>query len=73
MMRRVAFLLAGLGWSLLLAIPAVVAHLSPQPLLLALATGAAASLISIGLATISRSAFAPRLVLLILWYGYLSS
>jgi hypothetical protein len=42
-------------------------------LLLALAVGAAASIVAVVLATISRSAFAPRLVLLVLWYGYLST
>ena len=70
--RRVAFLIAGTGCALLLALPAVPGHgvaVIPQ----ALGTGAVASLIAIGLATISRSAFAPRLVLLILWYGYLSA
>ena len=70
--RRLAFVIAGTGWALLLALPAIPGHgLAIVPL--ALGTGAVASLIAIGLAVISRSAFAPRLVLLILWYGYLSA
>lgn len=70
--RRIAFLIAGSGWTVLLALPAIPGHgfaVVPQ----ALGTGAAAAFVAIGLATISRSAFAPRLVLLILWYGYLSA
>jgi len=73
MARRIAFVLAGIGWSALMAVPASALRLSPEPMVLALATGAAASAIAMTLATISRSAFAPRIVLLILWYGYLSS
>jgi hypothetical protein len=73
MARRIAFVLAGLGWSLLVALPAALIRLSPEPLLLAAVTGGVATLTTIALATLSRSAFAPRLVLLILWYGYLSA
>ena len=68
MLRRIAFLVAGLGWTLLLAAPAAVAHLSPAPLLLAAETGAATSLVAIILAAFSGSAFAPRLVLIVGWY-----
>ncbi len=71
--RRVAFVLAGIGWAVLLALPAALFHLSARPLALALVTGATIALVASLLALISRSAFAPRLVLLILWYGYLSS
>ena len=71
--RRIAFVAAGTGWSLLLALPAAIVRLSPEPLLLALATGGGVALAAMALATISRSAFAPRLVLLVFWYGYLSS
>lgn len=73
MIRRAAFLLAGIGWSLLLAVPAALAHVSPEPLRLALATGTVAALVAILLATLGRSAFAPRIVLLVMWYGYFSS
>jgi len=72
MLRRLAFVLAGVGWSLLLALPAAIAH-GTQPLLLALATGAAVSAAAILLGAWTRSAFAPRLVLLIAWYMYLSA
>jgi hypothetical protein len=43
-----------------------------EPLLLAAATGAAGALAAILLGAWTRSAFAPRLVLLIAWYAYLS-
>lgn len=72
-MRRVAFVVAGTGWALLMALPGAISHLTVEPLVLALATGAGAAIIAITLAAISRSAFAPRLVLLILWYGYFST
>lgn len=71
--RRAAFVLAGTSWALLLALPAAMIQLSLQPLLLAGATGLAASLVAIGLAALSGSGFAARLVLLIAWYGYFSS
>ena len=71
--RRVAFVVAGTGWALLMALPGTVAHQSVRPLLLALVTGAGAAAIAIGLAALSRSAFAPRLVLLVIWYGYFST
>ena len=70
--RRAAFAAAGTGWSLLLAAPAAAAHVSAEPLRLALLTGGAASLAAMALAAATRSAFVPRLVLLIAWYGYLS-
>ncbi len=70
--RRVAFVAAGLGWSLLMAVPAVVAHGMPV-LRNAIEVGGAASLTAMALAAVSRSAFAPRVVLLIAWYAYLSS
>lgn len=74
--RRLAFLAAGIGWSLVLTLPnALRAAMmgNPEPLLLSLATGAAASLAAMLLAAWTRSAFAPRLVLLIGWYVYLSA
>lgn len=70
--RRLAFVIAGTGWALLLALPAIPGTgLAVIPT--ALATGAIAALVAICLATVSGSAFAPRLVLLVLWYGYLSA
>jgi hypothetical protein len=72
-MRRIAFVLAGTGWALLMALPGAVTHLSLRPLMMALAAGASAAVIAIGLAAVSRSAFAPRLILLMLWYGYFST
>ena len=54
--RRMAFVVAGTGWALLMALPGTITHLSVQPLLLALVTGAGAAGIAIGLAALSRSA-----------------
>jgi len=71
--RRIAFILGGIGWSMVIAILAAAVRMSFEPLLLAVATGAVASTIAIAIATVSRSGFAPRIVLMILWYGYLSS
>jgi hypothetical protein len=71
--RRVAFIAAGCGWGILLALPAAVVRLSPDPLLLTVAAAAVASAVAIGLATLSHSAFAARLSLLIMWYAFLST
>ena len=74
--RRVAFVLAGTVWALLIGAPAIVkAGMMGDliPLELSLITGAAASLIAILLGMMAKSAFAPRLVLLLLWYGYLNA
>ena len=76
MIRRVAFVVAGTVWALLIGAPAIVkAGMVGNfvPLELSLITGAAASLIAILLGMMAKSAFAPRLVLLILWYGYLNA
>lgn len=71
--RRAAFIIAGLGWSLAMAVPAALIGGSAMPLMLASATGLIAVIAATGLATVSGSGFAPRIVLLILWYGYFSS
>ena len=71
MARRAATLIAVSCWTVLLAVPAMT--LDPSAVLLALGCGAGAGLTGITLAAISGSAFAPRLVLLIGWYVYLSS
>lgn len=70
--RRGAFIVAGTALTLALAIPASIGLLSATPLLIALVTGAVASAAAIGLAAISGSAFVPRIVLLIVWYGYMA-
>lgn len=71
--RRAAFVLAGTAWSLTLALPNAVATASPAPLLLAAATGGAAAAAASMLAAASRSAFAPRMLLLVAWYGYFAA
>ncbi|MBC7769288.1 MAG: hypothetical protein H7124_10925 [Phycisphaerales bacterium] len=73
MLRRAAFVVAGAGWTTLLAVPALVKAPSLEALSLAAATGGAAALVASAIAAISGSAFAPRLVLLVLWYGYFSA
>lgn len=73
MARRAAFIAAGLGWSLLIAMPAAVVRGPGEPLLLALSTAAAASATAMVLGALTGSSFAPRVVLLIGWYVYFSS
>ena len=76
MARRVAFVLAGIVWAVLIGAPAIVkAGMAGNllPLELSLVTGAVAALIAIVLGMMAKSAFAPRLVLLVLWYGYLNA
>lgn len=76
MSRRLAFVAAGTGLSLAIAAPAAAIGLFRgdwTPLLLAAGTGVAASVIAVLLAAATRSAFAPRIVLLIGWYAYLAS
>lgn len=73
MVRRAAFVTAGSAWTTLLAVPALVRAPTLETLGLAAGSGALAAFTAIVIAAISGSAFAPRLVLLVLWYGYFSS
>lgn len=73
MARRAAFVAAGAAWSVLLAAPALVRHPPLETLTLATASGAGAALVAIVLSALTGSAFAARLVLLVLWYGYVST
>jgi hypothetical protein len=76
MQRRIAFVLAGTAWSVAMALPAILVRASGgalEILWLSLGTAAAAATAAILLAAWTRSAFAPRLVLLIAWYMYLSA
>jgi hypothetical protein len=72
MARRAAFVIAGAAWTTLLAVPALLRAPDLQTLGLATASGAVAALVATSLASFSGSGFAPRLVLLALWYGYFS-
>ena len=72
-LRRATLVVAGTAWAILLTIPAAVAGLSIDPIILGAATGAAAALVAMLLAIISGSGFAARMVLLIAWYAYLST
>jgi len=71
--RRAAFIVAAGAWCIPIALPASLSRLSFEPMLLNIAAGLSAAALTVCLATVSRSAFAPRLVLLVLWYAYLSS
>jgi hypothetical protein len=70
--RRAAFVVAGLAWSALLALPHAAAALKPEAMLTAVVIGAVGAVTASLLATVSRSAFAPRVVLLIAWYVYIA-
>lgn len=72
MMRRGAFVLAGALWSTMLALPAAASTSPADVLPLAASTGASAALVATVLSTLTGSSFAARLVLLVLWYGYVS-
>lgn len=72
-MRRLAFVVSGTAWAVALALPAAVYRLSLQPFALALAMGSGAAIVAITLAAFSQSSVASRIVLLVLWYAYLSS
>lgn len=71
--RRVAFVVAGAMWTTLLALPGAAPAVALDVLPLAATTGAAAATVAIVLSTVTGSAFAARLVLLVLWYGYAST
>lgn len=73
MARRAAFVVAGALWSTLLALPALVRQPPVETLTLASATGAIGAAVAIALSTLTGSSFAARLVLLVLWYGYVST
>lgn len=72
-LRRVAFLVAGTAWGLLLALPALLHTPVGAVLTYGAGGGLVVAAVAMALAFISRSAFAPRLLLLVVWYGYLSS
>lgn len=69
-LRRLSFILAGTGWSVLLALLHALFALDLAALGLAALVGAGASMAAAALAMLSGSAFAPRIVLLIAWYIY---
>lgn len=66
--RRAAFIAAGAGWATLIALPHAFVHLDTAAIGTAIALGGVAAATAIGLAALSGSSFAPRLVLLIAWY-----
>ncbi len=73
--RRVAFVLAGTALMAVMAAPALIRELmagETRILVEAAAVGAATAATAITLGALTRSATAPRLVLLIAWYFYLN-
>jgi hypothetical protein len=75
MARRIAFVVAGLLLTLLASAGAIAHGLVEgqlRPLVEACAVGLASSATAIALGALTRSSTAPRLVLLIAWYGYLN-
>ena len=73
--RRSAFVMAAISWVVAMGLPAIVRGVAkgvPEPLLLAIATAGAAAITAMCLGVLTRSAFAPRLALLIGWYVWLS-
>ena len=72
MLRRAAFVAAGVVWSVALGLPAIVNHPPLEVLAIAAGTGAVTAIVAISLSALTSSAFAARLVLLTIWYGYIS-
>ena len=73
LLRRAAFVVAGVAWSVLFGLPALLHRPPLEVMTLAAGTGAVGAVIAIGLSALTGSAFAARLVLLTVWYAYLSS
>jgi hypothetical protein len=71
--RRAAFVAAGTIWGLALALPAVLHTPVREVLYYGAGGGLVIAVVASALALVSRSAFAARLLLLVVWYGYLSS
>lgn len=72
-LRRAIFIAAGTAWGLVLALPALLHTPATQVLYYGAGGGLIIAAVASALALVSRSAFAPRLLLLLVWYGYLSS
>ncbi|HVK80484.1 MAG TPA: hypothetical protein VM915_07710, partial [Verrucomicrobiae bacterium] len=72
MARRAAFVVAGTLWALVLNAPGLWRAPSFENIGVTAATGAGGAVLAIALAALTGSAFAPRIVLLVLWYAYIS-
>ena len=72
-LRRAAFVAAGMVWALAMALPGALWNADAARLPLALATGGVVALVSMALSAVSGSGFAARMLLLVVWYGYLST
>lgn len=76
MLRRIAFVVAAIAWSLTMALPAIVKAMATGsfgPLAVASAAGAIVAIVAISLGAWTRSAVAARLILLIAWYAWITA
>lgn len=76
MSRRLAFIVSGTAWAVLMALPAILRAAlagSVEPLALAAAVGAVIATLAIVLGAWARSSAAPRLILLIAWYAWITA
>lgn len=71
--RRLALVAAAGALMTAMLAPAALAMADPARLMTGIALAAGLAAAATGLAMISRSAFAPRLILLIIWYGYVAA
>jgi hypothetical protein len=70
--RRTAFIIAAAAWALALAAPTMLRTPTLDIATTAAATGAVVGFVAIAISSLTGSAFASRLILLVLWYGYVS-
>lgn len=71
-LRQAAFCLVGPLLSIAISLPALLIHPDKRVLLLAMGLGFLTSLSTLTLTALSGSAFAPRLLLIVLWFAYAS-
>lgn len=72
-MRRLVFIAGGIVSTFIISIPALFVYPSIYNLGIAVGVGVAITAVAIAVTMISRSAFAARLILLVVWYGYISA
>src|ERR1700678_3847698 len=72
-LRRAIFIVAGTAGTVALSLPAILVQHNAATLLLAMKIGLSVSLFATAMTAITRSAFSARLLLLLAWYGYIST
>ncbi len=68
-----ATILSGALWSVVMILPALIRRPLPHHLLIGLCIGAGVVAVALSITRVSKSAFAARLCLLLIWYGLLST